>query len=255
MINLSDIKSKGWEYGINKVINADCLELMKEIPDNSIDLIVTSPPYNMRTRIRNGKYTERERGEHFSKKYTFFSDDMTIEGYYDFHSKAIKEMLRVSFIVFWNIQIVTGSKEAIFNIIGNCAKNIKDIIVWDKGFGQPAMNPKVLNRATEYIIIFERDGQGRTFKKSYFDRGTMQDIWRIKRAKSLPEHGACFPLELVAKIINNWTVCSDLIFDPFMGSGTTARACIDLNRRFYGAEISKEYCSIWEDRIKQQVLI
>ena len=49
--------------------NVDCMEYMKSLPDNSFDLIVTSPPYNMRTRVRNGQYTTREKSEHFSKKY------------------------------------------------------------------------------------------------------------------------------------------------------------------------------------------
>jgi DNA modification methylase len=54
------------ENYINKVIQGDCLEVMKDIPDKSIDMVFTSPPYNMRTRIRNGKYTTREKSEHVS---------------------------------------------------------------------------------------------------------------------------------------------------------------------------------------------
>ena len=54
---------------VNKIYNMDCLEGLKLLSDNSVDLVVTSPPYNMRTRIRNGEYTTREKSEHFSKKY------------------------------------------------------------------------------------------------------------------------------------------------------------------------------------------
>ena len=84
----------------------DCLEGLKLLSDNSIDLVVTSPPYNMRTRIRNGEYTTREKSEHFSKKYEHFSDDLTIEEYYDFHKSVLTELLRVSKCVLWNYQIV-----------------------------------------------------------------------------------------------------------------------------------------------------
>src|SRR3990167_10191713 len=112
---------------VNKIYNEDCLETMKRMPDNSIGCIITSPPYNMRLRIRNGEYTQREMGAHFSKKYTDFADALPMEEYYKLHSQVLKEMLRVSPIVFWNIQIVTGSKEGIFKIIGDFAKEITDI--------------------------------------------------------------------------------------------------------------------------------
>ena len=104
---------------INQIHQGDCLELMKNIPDNSIDLIITSPPYNMRTRIRNGQYTEREKSEHFSKKYTYFADAMPVEDYYIFHKGAINQMLCISNVLIYNIAIVTGSKEALFRIIGD----------------------------------------------------------------------------------------------------------------------------------------
>jgi len=71
---------------VNKLYNENCLETLKRMPDKFVDLIVTSPPYNMRTRIRNGEYTKREKSEHFSKKYKHFSDDLTIEEFNAFHS-------------------------------------------------------------------------------------------------------------------------------------------------------------------------
>lgn len=70
---------------VNKIYNCDCLEGIKQLPQQSVNLVVTSPPYNMRTRIRNGEYTVREKSEHFSKKYEYFPDDLPIEEYYEFH--------------------------------------------------------------------------------------------------------------------------------------------------------------------------
>src|SRR3990167_9915430 len=229
----------------NKVIQGDCLEIMKLMPDKCVDLVFTSPPYNMRMRIRNGEYTEREWAEHFSKKYEDFHDALPIEEYYKFHSDCLKEMLRISPLVFWNIQVVSGSKEAVFKIIGDFAKSITDIIVWDKGFGQPAMNNGVLNRGSELIIAFEDNKkQGRTFEKYKFERGTMQDIWRYGRGGngSIEGHSATFPLGLVSKAIAGWSNPNDIIFDPFLGSGTTARACKNLGRNYIGIEISEKYC-------------
>lgn len=205
MLKLEQIKD--WKECVNRVVCGDCIEGMKILPDNSVDLIITSPPYNMRTRIRNGKYTEREKAEHQSKKYRYFHDALPIEDYYSFHKKALEEMMRISPLVFWNIQIVTGSKEAVFKLIGHFNEYLKDIIIWDKGFGEPAMHESVLNRSYEMILIFEsKKSPGRAFKKCNFKKGEMPDIFRIKnRGSNLKEHGACFSEDLVWKIVDGWS--------------------------------------------------
>ena len=237
---------------INKNYNESNLETMARMPDKSIDLVVTSPPYNMRTRIRNGKYTTREKSEHFSKKYKHFDDAMPIDEFYNFHSEVIKELLRVSKIVCYNFQIVTGSKEAFFRIIGDFNKHIKDIIIWDKGHGQPAMHEQVLNSAYEMILILEDDKKcGRVIQNAKFKRGEMPNVLRLGRGKKISEiHGAIFPEELPLKLIQAFSNEGDLIYDPFMGSGTTALAAIKSNRNWIGSEISEEYCSIIEQRVR-----
>lgn len=232
----------------------DSSQVVKSIEDEACQVTVTSPPYNMRTRVRNGEYTTREWSEHFSKKYSHFGDDFPIDEYFSFHKNMLHEMLRVSNIVFWNIQIVTGSKEAVFKLIGHFAESIKDVIVWDKGSGQPAMHPAVLNKATEFIFVLERNAQaGRAFKRSYFERGTMSDIWRIGRGGggNTKTHHATFPVLLASKIINGWSQPGETIFDPFAGSGTTLVAAQKLGRRAIGIEISEEYCRVAVDRLRQ----
>jgi site-specific DNA-methyltransferase (adenine-specific)/modification methylase len=234
-----------------KLINNDCLKAMQDMPDQSINLVVTSPPYNMRTRVSNGKYTTREKTEHFSKKYKNFHDALSIEDYYNFHKKVIGEMLRLSKVIFYNIQIVTGSKEALFKIIGDFNKNIKDIIIWDKGYGQPAMHSGVLNKVTELIIMFESNAKaGRCFNTYNFKRGELNDIWRIPRERSKTKnHSAVFPLALAEKAIINFSKEKDIILDPFMGIGTTGLACKNTNRQFIGIELDKNYFDIAKQRI------
>lgn len=237
------------------IYNADCKEVMATMPDGLCGLTVTSPPYNMRTRIRNGEYTTREKTEHFSKKYAHFSDDLSIDEYYKFHSFAIKEMMRISNLVFWNIQIVTGSKEAVFKIIGDYAKYIKDVIIWDKGHGEPAMHESVINRASEIILAFEREATaGRAFTKSYFPRGKMDDIWRMKRGNNNKSHGATFPKHLAHRAISGWSNENDIIFDPFMGTGTTIIAAREAGRKAIGVEISEEYCEMVVKSLAQKPL-
>jgi len=238
----------------NKIYNECCLNTMYKMPDNFIDLVVTSPPYNMRTRIRNGKYTTREKSEHFSKKYKHFDDALTIDDFYKFHSTVLIELLRVSKIVCYNFQIVTGSKEAFFKIIGDFNKYIKDIIIWDKGSGQPAMHGMVLNSCYEMVLILESDKRaGRSIQNAKFKRGEMNNILRIGRGKKISDvHGAIFPEQLPLILINAFSNKGDLVYDPFMGSGTTAISSIKENRNYIGSEISKEYCDIIEERINNQ---
>lgn len=233
----------------------DCLDILPLLPDRSVDLALTSPPYNMRTRIRNGKYTTRETSEHFSKKYRYFGDDLSVSEHYKRHKKTVGEILRISPTLLWNVQLVTGNKEAVLNILGDYRLHIKDVIIWDKGHGQPAMHDSVLNKATELIFVFERDAQaGRAFSRSRFERGTLDDIWRIPREQNYPEHSACFPIALAQKAIKAWTHGQELVLDPFLGSGTTAVAAKQLGRRFIGIEIEERYAAIAKQRLAQEVL-
>lgn len=220
-----------------------------------VDLVVTSPPYNMRTRIRDGKYTTRGKSEHFSKKYTHFSDDLPIEEFFETHKTILHELLRVSKIVCYNFQIVTGSKEAFFKIIGCFGEYIKDIIIWDKGHGQPAMNEMVLNSCYEMILILEDNGKiGRVIENAQFKRGEMNNIIRTgKPQKIVGTHGASFPESLVSKLIKAFSKEGDLIYDPFMGTGTTAVVAKRFNRNWIGSEITEEYCKIANTRINGEV--
>jgi site-specific DNA-methyltransferase (adenine-specific)/modification methylase len=237
------------------IYNEDCIETMAKMPDKFIDLVVTSPPYNMRTRIRNGKYTTREKSEHFSKKYKHFDDALSINNFYEFHSKVLNELLRISKIVCYNFQIVTGSKEAFFKIIGDFNKDIKDIIIWDKGTGQPAMHGMVLNSCYEMILILEDDKKaGRVIQNSKFKRGEMNNILRIGRGKKVCDiHGAIFPEQLPFQLINAFSEKEQLIYDPFMGSGTTGLVAKKLGRNYIGSEISLEYCKIAMERINNHM--
>lgn len=238
------------------IYHADCRDALTDMRDDCCNLVVTSPPYNMRTRIRNGAYTTREKTEHFSKKYAHFSDDLSPEDYYQFHRHTLREMLRVAGLVFWNIQIVTGSKEAVFRIIGDFAKEIKDVVVWDKGHGQPAMHDSVLNKAAEFVLILERNATaGRAFSKAYFPRGEMPDIWRMRRGANIEgTHAATFPLELPERAIAGWSVAGDTVLDPFMGTGTTLVAARNAGRKAIGIEISEQYCEIAAKRLLERPL-
>ena len=236
---------------INKIYNEDCLITMANMPDKFVNLTITSPGYNMRTRIRNGEYTTREKSEHFSKKYQYFSDDLPIEEFYSLHKQILTELLRVSKVICYNFQIVTGSKEAFFKLIGDFSSQIKDIIIWDKVHGQPAMHEKVLNSCYEMILILEDDNKkGRMIQNAKFERGTMNNVLKMGRGKRIEQsHAAAFPEQLPHLMIKNFSSIGDLIYDPFTGTGTTLKMAILNSRNYIGSEISKEYCEISEKRI------
>ncbi len=236
----------------NQIFNESCLETLSRMPDNFLGTVITSPPYNMNLRIRNGKYCSRQIVRELSTKYDNFSDNLPIEDYLKFHCDVIDELLRTSNRVFYVIQIVTGSKRAIFQIIGKYAESLKDIIIWDKKVGQPAIGENILNRQTELVLIFEKDYPiSRQFRGAPFKRGTLSDIWRIGRGRSATEnHRATFPEELVEKILESFTDPDELIYDPFLGTGTTAVVAKKMGRRYIGSEIDADYFEVANKRLQ-----
>jgi site-specific DNA-methyltransferase (adenine-specific) len=238
------------EIGNATLFLGNCEEIL---PSLKADMAFTSPPYNMRTRVRNGQYTEREKSEHFSKKYDSFHDAFSINEYYKIHKNVLRLLIDNCNLAIVNFQIVTGSKEAWFKIIGDFATELKEIAIWDKGYGQPAMHESVINRGHEQILFFEKNAKvGRAFNKYNFERGTVSDIWRIGTSKEkIDGHGATFPIELPKSAINWFTKENETVLDPFMGSGTTGVACHLLNRKFIGIELQEKYFEIACKRIEK----
>ena len=239
---------------LNKIYNEDCLEGMKRIPDKSVDLIFTSPPYNMNLRIRNGKYCSRQIVKEISTKYENFSDNLSMEDYFEFNKKIIEELTRIGGLVFYNIQFLTGNKVALFKLIGHFSEILKEVIVWDKVNGQPAIQEGVLNSQYEVILVFDSSNAiSRKFDTATFKRGTLSNVWNIKRGKKYSsKHGATFPVELAERVILNFADKNALILDPFIGLGTTAIAAINTKRNFIGFELDKDYFEIAQNRIEER---
>ena len=234
---------------IDHIYNIDCLEWMKSMADNSVDAVVTSPPYNFCLRVRGEDYTKRSKNEEFGhtgqpmNKYTNgLTDDLDMKDYYEWQCLCIDEMLRITKgIVFYNVQIITGNKWAILKILGKYADRIREILIWDKITSEPAMHAGVLNSEYELIIAFDKsDCKGRQFRTANFERGTMANVIRIGKNRE-NDHRAAFPLLLPRTLIHYFTNEGDIIADPFMGSGTTAVADINEKRHFIGTELNKEY--------------
>ena len=211
---------------INKIICADCLEVMKDIPDKSVDLVLTDPPYGI-------NYNNKRLNRYSHSKFADIKNDC---GEIDY-SKLIKEFQRI------------GKRVIVFGAI-NFAKDLPYKGVWicwdkrtkieaDKAFGSP-------------------------FELAWCDKiGGYDKIYRIMHGgvinadgpNSPRFHPTQKPVALFGRIINDFSNENDLIFDPFLGSGTTAVACKHLKRNYIGIEISPEYIKIAEDRLKQEILL
>jgi len=210
----------------------DCLTYLSNMADNEVSYTITSPPYNVGVAV-NGK-----------SKYKNIKDNYTQDEYFEWSKNVIAELLRVTKNeVFYNIQMLTNNKVALMKILGHFAEQVKEIIIWDKKYAEPAIQKGVMNSVFEFIIVFSKNNADkRKFYNAKF-HGTFDNVLRHKK-QSVNEiavlNSATFPKDLVRKLILAFTNENDLILDPFAGSGTTAIACIDEKRRFIGFEIDKE---------------
>ena len=235
--------------------NSDCLNIMSQMIDDNkkVNCIITSPPYNMNLRIMNGKYVSRCNNKNhkneFSTKYQNYTDDLPMDEYFKFQDEFINKSLQVTDLMFYNIQMITGNKVALLHLLGKYAEKIKEIIIWNKEYGQPAMQVGVLNSQYEFIIVFQNSKPyNRSFDTAKFDRGTLSNVWDIKRERN-KYIKAGFPQELIQNILNNFVPQNSLILDTFMGSGTTGIVCKELGYDFIGIELDKEMFNIAKDRI------
>ena len=242
---------------LNTIIEGSC-ENMKDIPNNSLHLMITSPPYNV------------------SKEY---DNDLSLNEYLDLLKNCFTEIYRV---------LVNGGRACInianvgrkpyiplsdyvSKIMIEIGFNMRGEIIWNKSAGagistawgsfQSASNP-ILRDVHEYILIFskgnykrERDKNEKEFRydnisKEEFIEWT-KSVWTMnpERAKRIG-HPAPFPEELPNRLIKLFSFTNDIVIDPFMGSGTTAIAAIKNNRNFVGYEINEEYINLANNRIE-----
>jgi site-specific DNA-methyltransferase (adenine-specific)/modification methylase len=238
-----------------KLLNSNCLNILQEMIDNNekVDCIITSPPYNCCLKVHNGRYISRWRWKgasgHFSNKYVNYKDDLPMGEYFKFQDEFISKALQVTDLIFYNIQMITGNKVALLQLLGKYAEKIKEIIIWNKGYAQPAMQSGVLNSQYEFIIVFQNSKPyNRGFEDALFPRGTETNVWDIKRERN-KNIKAGFPTELVKRILKNFVKDGSIILDPFMGSGTTGVVCKELGYDFIGIELDENYFKIAKDRI------
>lgn len=256
------------------LMKGDCLERMKEIPDGNVDLTVTSPPYdNLRTYNGNNE----QWGEHVWK--AVISD--------------LYRVTKDGGVVVWVVadatikgsETGTSFKQALWAM--ECGFNLHDTMIYAKNSYMPLTHNRY-EQAFEYMFILsrskpktfnpiliptmtagtKRNRGGSKAKESTYSERKRTEITTVGQFKQSPNifyydvgkndktiHNAPFPEALARDHIISWSNEGDIVFDPFMGSGTTGVACTNLNRKFIGVELDLEYFNISKERImtnKQQ---
>ena len=242
---------------INKIHIIDCLIGLKQLPSDSVDLIVTSPPYN-KNGFRNGKKDPGRSSSKYKRwdgakiDYDLHDDNMPEKEYRDWQIKILDECFRIlkpTGSLFYNHKVRRFESRADHPILWLSKSKIHfyQQIIWDRG-GAPDQNINYCTPSTELILWFVKD-KPKTFKTKY---NYFTEVWKFNPANS--KHPAPFPKVLVRNCLKLTTEEGDLILDPFMGSGTTAIVAKENNRQFIGFEISEEYVNMAKKRLSQKTL-
>ena len=252
---------------INRIYNEDCIDTLERMEDSVLDMTITSPPYdNLRT------YNE----------FSFDAEKIITELY-----RTTKEGGVVVWVVgdatIKGSETGTSFRQAL--LFMDKGFRLHDTMIYQKT-GTPFPSKVRYNQCFEYMFVFSK-GKPKTFNpimkpnktagavrhtrkyrnkkgelvagfngKPVTKMGIENNVWVIKNGmyksthdKIAFEHPAIFPEELCEKHIKSWSSEGDIVFDPFMGSGTTAKMAVLNNRNYVGSEISKEYCDVAYQRL------
>lgn len=232
---------------INKIVCGDCLDVMKQMPDNSMDLVVTSPPYNLKNSTGNGMKDGRGGKWSHAKLlngYANHDDSMPHDKYVKWQKDCLTEMMRLikdTGAIFYNHKwrVQAGLLQDRQDIVGGFP--VRQIIIWkrkgginfNKGYFLPTYEVIYLIAKKKFTLAPKTNAVG--------------DVWEFGQDLKNP-HPASYPVDLIERIIGSTK--AEVVLDPFMGSGTTAVAAKKLGRDYVGIELSPEYCQMAENRIK-----
>lgn len=250
----------------NNIYLGDSEDILKTLPDESIDLVITSPPYdNLR-------------------KYNGIGDTWNHEKFKKI-ADELKRTLKVGGVIVWVVndktengsETGTSFKQALyFNEIG---LNLNDTMIWLKTNSMPQVKQPRYSQDFEYMFVFSKGKpktfnpimvpckcagkdynstcknmggeNGRTYKSFKINKEKVKsNVWEIGVAQNKTPHPAVFPLQIALEHIKSWSNENDVVLDPFLGSGTTAIAAKMLNRKYIGIEMNEDYYNLSKNRIE-----
>jgi DNA modification methylase len=238
---------------VNKIYCGDCLELMKEIEDKSVDLIIIDPPYfNQGTKPKYTRKGKKDVNTYFGEWDKFETD----EDYLKWMKLIICECCRVlkedgSFYCFTNDRYISYLRHFIRDIDN---MTYASTLIWHKYNSPPRFIMKAGFISSKELIMLSYKGKNPTFNKPK-EFKEMLDVWITPQTPSGERlgHPTQKPLSLIKRFIEISSNEGDLVLDSFVGSGTTAVACINTNRRFIGIELEPKYVEIANKRIQEEI--
>lgn len=234
---------------INKIYCEDNLTTMSKMPDNFVDIVITSPPYNL------GKGRAYKGGLDYDE----YDDNLPKDEYFEKTKIWIKELLRVTkYHVFWNIQEVKGNNGIILFLMNEFKEHHKDTFIWAKTNPAPSHVFNMVTNSYEYIFCFSKDNPKSkrynycNFNNKEYNNQCYSVLIKPINSGNLETKGHSFAFGdwLPDYFINKFSKENDLVYDPFMGTGTTAKSCIKYKRKFIGSEMTKSYVDLANVRLK-----
>ena len=254
----------------NKIYNEDCFETMKRMEDNSIDLVLTSPPYNG---VKNkasyiGAGFDKD-GSPF-KRYDVYVDNKNTQQYLDWSVDLFNEydrVLKPNRVVLYNFGYQNHEPMLPYWLVNQVSQNtewmVVDTIVWKKPKAMANMiSPNKLTRRWEFVFVFCRKSELKTFEivereysvKSNGTRRYKKTFSNHIEAKNndgkTDINKATFSSDLVKQLFDIYTNDGYVVYDSFMGTGTTAFACKEYGLDYIGSELSAEQCEYTNNRLK-----
>lgn len=233
---------------LNKIITGDAVSVMSQIPDEAVNLVVTSPPYNLKNSTGNGMKDGRGgkwANAALQKGYNNHDDCMPHGEYVAWQRACLTEMLRIipdDGAIFYNHKrrVQAGILQDRHEIIEGFP--VRQIIIWKRKGGLNFNSGYFL--PTHEVIYLIAKPKFKLAPKA----NAHGDVWEFTQEMNNP-HPAAFPVSLIDRIVS--ATNAKIILDPFMGSGTTAIAAMNFGRKYIGIDKSRQYCKMAMDRIAQ----
>lgn len=219
-----------------KLLNGDCLEVVKQIPNGSVDMVLTDPPYLC-------DYSRHDSKSRFSKKIANDENNSANESMIEKYQQECYRIMKdnTAIYCFCNYKKIDFFKQQ----IETAGFNLKNIIIWDKQRNGMGDLSTTFGYSYEFII-FASKGQPKIRGKR------ISDVWQFARVKPKEqEHQNQKPVDLLIQAIEKSSDEGAVVFDGFMGVGSTGVACINTNRDFIGIELDENYFNIAKKRIEE----
>lgn len=244
-----------------RLIQGDCLEVMRGFPDGCVDMVFTSPPYNLGNSsgggFPGGRYPADARpgkrggcgkwsGGSLANGYGTHSDDMPHEEYVAWQKECLTEMWRLlspAGAIFYNHKPRIFNGQLVTPFEYNPDLPVRQVVIWARA-GGINFSPTFYVPTHEWVVIFAKDGFRLRDKRA----SGVGDVWYVPQ-ESNPDHPAPFPLRLPLTAMETVSEDVRVVLDPFAGSGTTIRAALLSGRKAIGIELDPTYHAIAQRRI------